>query len=293
MCVLSLFAEVGGAELLDELAQGLDLAEIGALFGLHGVDLDGVEQCQLVQVLVHCCLVAVIRRHFDSLRHEVGGDDVLDLLRVLFLVVDPAHELVVVDRVRLGQGDDLRHRLLDRGDVLLDELDAEFVIVDPPTGAKVPELPEQTAVYEEDGETVYQYDKTYYAKASAEEGGQGHVVQSPPPEEKIAGVPADAVTFKVDGETYYYVENSLYVDDTQGGYLNAEPPMDGIAQEIPEGATVVQEGGKMYFQFDTVFFEQVTSGSGTTYKVVPPPRGVRSGCVTVNAVMLWPDEGSR
>ena len=78
------------------------------------------------------------------------------------------------------------------------------------------------------------------------------------------------------GETYYYVENSLYVDDTQGGYFNAEPPMDGIAQEIPEGATVVQEGGKMYFQFDTVFFEQVTSGSKTTYKVVPPP-GVSEG----------------
>jgi hypothetical protein len=169
----------------------------------------------------------------------------------------------------------------------------KYVVVDPPAGATVPELPEQTAEYEEDGETVYQYDKTYYAKASAEEGGQGYVVQSPPPEEEIASVPADAVTlyvvqspppeeeiasvpadavtFEVDGETYYYVENSLYVDDTKGGYLNAEPPMDGIAQEIPEGATVVQEGGKMYFQFDTVFFEQVTSGSGTTYKVVPPP----------------------
>jgi len=147
----------------------------------------------------------------------------------------------------------------------------KYVIVDPPTGAKVSELPEQTAEYEEDGETIYQYDETYYREASAEEGGEGYVVQSPPPEQEIDSVPADAVTFVVDSKTYYYVENSLYIDDSKGGYLNAEPPMDGIAQEIPEGATVVQEGGKMYFQFDTVFFEQVTSGSKTTYKVVPPP----------------------
>ena len=145
------------------------------------------------------------------------------------------------------------------------------VIVDPPAGAIVPDVPEQTAVHEEDGETVYQYDETYYQKASAEEGGEGYVVQAPPPEEKVDSVPTDAVTFTVDGETYYYLENALYVADAEGGYLNAEPPLDGIAQEVPEGATVVQEDGKMYFQFDTVFFEQVTSNSGTSYKVVPPP----------------------
>jgi hypothetical protein len=145
------------------------------------------------------------------------------------------------------------------------------VVIDPPVGANVPDLPEQTAQYEEDGETVYQYDETYYQKASAEEGGQGYVVQAPPPEEKVDSVPTDAVTFTVDGETYYYLENALYVADANGGYVNGEPPMDGIAQDVPEGSTVVQEGGKMYFQFDTVFFEQVTSGSGTTYKVVPPP----------------------
>jgi hypothetical protein len=44
--------------------------------------------------------------------------------------------------------------------------------------------------------------------------------------------------------------------------------MDGIAQETPEGATVVQEDRKMYFQFDTVFFEQVRSNSGMSYRVV-------------------------
>jgi len=60
----------------------------------------------------------------------------------------------------------------------------KYVIVDPPTGAKVPGVPEQTAVHEEDGETVYQYDETFYQKASADEGGQGYVVQAPPPEEK-------------------------------------------------------------------------------------------------------------
>lgn len=106
----------------------------------------------------------------------------------------------------------------------------------------MPEVPEQTAVHEEDGETVYQYDETYYQKASR--GGRSrYVVQPPPPQEKVDSVPTDAVTFNVDGETYYYLDNALCVADAEGGYLYAEPPMDGIAQEIPEGATVVQEGG--------------------------------------------------
>ena len=61
------------------------------------------------------------------------------------------------------------------------------------------------------------------------------------------------------------------VADAEGGYLNAEPPMEGIAQEVPEGATVVQEDGKIDLQFDTVFFEQVTSNTGPSYMVVPPP----------------------
>jgi hypothetical protein len=64
-------------------------------------------------------------------RHEVGGDDVLDLGRVGFFVVNPAHELVVVDRRGLGDRDNLVHRLLDGRDVLLDELDPELVVVDP------------------------------------------------------------------------------------------------------------------------------------------------------------------
>ncbi|MCJ7754110.1 MAG: tyrosine-protein phosphatase [Thermoanaerobaculales bacterium] len=51
---------------------------------------------------------------------------------------------------------------------------------------------------------------------------------------------------------------------------------DMATLEELEISTVVQDGGKMYYQFDTVFFEPLTSGSNTTYKVVPPP-GVSEG----------------
>ena len=86
---------------------------------------------------------------------------------------------------------------------------------------------------------------------------------------QVEGDATLALRFKTD--QINDVLKSMVFADADGGYINEEPPMGGIAQQVPEGSTVVQEGGKMYFQFDTVFFEQMTSGSGTTYKVVPPP----------------------
>ncbi len=52
------------------------------------------------------------------------------------------------------------------------------------------------------------------------------------------------------------------VSDGESNYVVPTDPPSG-AGPIP----TAEEGGQGY----TVFFEQVTSGSGTTYKVVPPP----------------------
>ena len=40
--------------------------------------------------------------------------------------------------------------------------------------------------------------------------------------------------------------------------------------QLPDGATVVEEGGKTYFQFDSVFMEQTDNGK---YNVVGSPDG--------------------
>ena len=90
-----------------------------------------MEQRQLVHVLVDCGFITVVLGRFDPLRHEICGDDVLDLLCVSFLVADPANQLVVINIFGSSEGDDLVHRFLDRRDVLLDELYPELVVVDP------------------------------------------------------------------------------------------------------------------------------------------------------------------
>ena len=53
----------------------------------------------------------------------------------------------------------------------------------------------------------------------------------------------------------------------------SEPPLGSKAATLPEGATVINEGGETFFQFDTVFFKEVASESGDAYEVVPAPDG--------------------
>ena len=70
--------------------------DIGGLLGLHGVDHHAMQRGELGQVLLVGRVP--VRLGLDALGHEVLGDDVLDLVGVLFLVADPAHDLVVVER---------------------------------------------------------------------------------------------------------------------------------------------------------------------------------------------------
>ncbi len=121
---------------------------------------------------------------------------------------------------------------------------------------------------------VYQYDDTYYAAATSEESPTGgYVVQPPPPEETIETIPADAAYFEVEGVFFYYVDYGFYVLLEGGGYGASEPPLGGVATQLPEGATVITEGGQTYFQFDTVFFEMTSRDASTVYVVIPAPDG--------------------
>ncbi|MEE8595053.1 MAG: DUF6515 family protein, partial [Gemmatimonadota bacterium] len=151
---------------------------------------------------------------------------------------------------------------------------AVYVVVDAPAGAVIPGLPEDAMEVEDEGDPVYQYDDTYYAAATSEESPTGgYVVQPPPPEETIEAIPADAVYFEVDDVFYYYVDYGLYVLLEGGGYGASEPPLGGVATQLPDGATVITEGDESYFQFDTVFFEMTSRDDSTVYVVIPAPDG--------------------
>ena len=148
-----------------------------------------------------------------------------------------------------------------------------YVVVDPPAGAQVASIPEDVVEHEEGDVTVYQYDETFYTRETDEEGNQHYEVQPRPPEEELDELPADAVSFVVDEETYYYADRGLYVAAEGGGYVMSEPALGGVAPQLPDGATVINEAGETYFQLDTVFFREVESGSGTGYEVAPAPDG--------------------
>ena len=148
-----------------------------------------------------------------------------------------------------------------------------YVVVDPPAGAQVSSVPEDAVEHEEGDVTVYQYDETFYTQATDEDGNEYYEVQPNPAEEELDELPADAVSFMVDEETYYYANRGLYVAAEGGGYVLSEPAVGGITSQLPDGATVINEGDETYFQLDTVFFKPLESGSGTTYEVVAAPDG--------------------
>jgi len=90
-----------------------------------------------------------------------------------------------------------------------------------------------------------------------------------PAEEEIDEIPEGTVTFIADEETYYYVDRAMYVAADGGGYVTSEPALGSVSKKLPDGATVINEDGKTYFQFDTVFFEP----KGETYEVIAAPDG--------------------
>jgi len=51
-----------------------------------------------------------------------------------------------------------------------------YVVVDPPVGAEVQSLPEETREFKIGDDTYYQFDKVFYRKQ-----GSGYVVVDPPP----------------------------------------------------------------------------------------------------------------
>ncbi len=80
-----------------------------------------------------------------------------------------------------------------------------------------------------------------------------------------------------DQETYYYVDFNFYVEFEENGtkgFVNGEPEIGAQVDKLPDEVTTVEEGGVTYYQFDSVFFEQVEDDNGDTfYEVVGSPDG--------------------
>jgi hypothetical protein len=142
-----------------------------------------------------------------------------------------------------------------------------YVVVEAPAGVEVSSIPADVEEHDEGDEKVYQYDETFFT--DSEENSGKYNVEPKPAEEELDEMPSDAVKFKVDEVTYYYTDNATYMEGEDEGYVMSEPPLGGISAELPEGATVIQEGGETYFQLDAVFFKQVSDG----YEIVAAPDG--------------------
>lgn len=150
-----------------------------------------------------------------------------------------------------------------------------YVIVDPPLGALVDALPARAVEHDEDGEKVYQYGETFYAKESDETGKTRYVVTSPPASEvvELDKIPDGTTTLDVDGTVYYYIDGAFYLPDKESGkniYAVSDPLLGGKVAGPPDGSVVFTEDGVQYYQFDNVFLAPQKDGG---YVIVAEPGG--------------------
>jgi hypothetical protein len=152
-----------------------------------------------------------------------------------------------------------------------------YVVVAAPVGAEVSSIPKEAASETEGEVTIYQFDDLYFTKDRNSAGKTIYRVEPSPPEEEIDSVPPGSPSFVADSETYHYVNHNFYVEYQENGkkgFVNGEPEIGAQVDKLPAEATTVEEGGVTYYQFDSVFFEEVEDDSGKTfYEVVGSPDG--------------------
>jgi hypothetical protein len=152
-----------------------------------------------------------------------------------------------------------------------------YIVVEAPVGAEVSSLPEEAQREEEGDIVVFQFDELYFTQDTNDAGQTIYRIEPQPPDEEIESVPAGSPSFVADGETYYYVNFNFYVEYEENGvtgYTNGEPEVGAQVETLPDEVTTVEEEGVTYYQFDSVFFEEVEGESGGTfYEVTGSPDG--------------------
>ena len=146
-----------------------------------------------------------------------------------------------------------------------------------PLGAEVSSIPEEASPETEGEITLYQFDDLYFSKDINSSGRTIYRVEPRPPEEAIDSIPPGSPSFVADQETYYYVDYNFYVEFEENGkkgFVNGEPETGAQVDKLPDEVTTVEEGGVTYYQFDSVFFEEVEDDNGKTfYEVIGSPDG--------------------
>jgi len=152
-----------------------------------------------------------------------------------------------------------------------------YVVVAAPVGAEVSSIAEESASETEGEVTLYQFDDLYFTQDKNSAGTTIYRVEPQPAEEEIKSIPPGSPSFVADQETYYYVDYAFYVEYQENGkkgFVNGEPEIGAQVGELPDEVTTVDEDSVTYYQFDTVFFEEVEDDSGGTfYEVVGSPGG--------------------
>ncbi len=155
-----------------------------------------------------------------------------------------------------------------------------YVVVTPPVGAEVSSVPSDATREAEGDDVVYQFDEMYFTEDVNDAGRVIYRVEPTPPQTELEAIPAGVPSFEADGETYHYVNYNFYVqyeEDGNTGYVVGEPELGAQVDSllsVSDVVTTVQEEGVTYYQFDTVFFQEVEDPNGRAfYEVVGSPDG--------------------
>lgn len=155
-----------------------------------------------------------------------------------------------------------------------------YVVVTPPVGAEVSSVPTDATREAEGDVVVYQFDELYFTEDRNDAGKVIYRVEPQPPQEELEAIPAGVPSFEADAETYYYVNYNFYVEFEENGktgYVVGEPELGAQVDSlfsVSDVVTTVEEGGVTYYQFDTVFFQEVEDPNGRVfYEVVGSPDG--------------------
>jgi len=155
-----------------------------------------------------------------------------------------------------------------------------YVVVDPPVGAEVSTIPEESEEHDEGETSLYQFSEVYFSKDTNEAGKTIYRVEPSPPEEEMTEIPTGSPSFVADQETYYYVNFNLYVEYEENGktgFVNGEPEIGAQLDTLPAGTTTIEEDGNTFYQFDMIFFEEVEGDDGAVfYEVIDSPDGSES-----------------
>jgi len=73
---------------------------------------------------------------------------------------------------------------------------------------------------------------------------------------------------------YYYYGGTFYQPGANGGYEVAAPPVGAEVPSLPEGAQSIAINGIQYYEYNGVYYQQITKDDGKTTYVVAGKDGV-------------------